>query len=86
MIVMWRGIVGVPCPQSGGRDEKKISVPAKQEEGVRYQGLKVEPKSEAKIRASRRTRPIVRCVSVAKSSRRATAVRQQPKGERRRSS
>ena len=44
---------------------------------MRYQGLKSTVKSEAKIRASRRTRPIVRCVSVAKSSRRAAAVRQQ---------
>ena len=64
--------------QRGSRDEKKEHA-QKTRGGGALPRAKSTAKSEAKIRASRRTRPIVRCVSVAKASRLAAAARRQPK-------
>ena len=75
------------CTRPKGRPRrKKNSMPKKTRGGGALPRAKSTAKSEAKIRASRRTRPIVRCVSVAKASRLAAAARRQPKGAHRRSS
>ena len=66
-------------PLKGAAATKKKEHAQKTRGGGALPRAKSTAKSEAKIRASRRTRPSVRCVSVAKASRRAAAVRQQPK-------